>query len=143
MLIFCYLGLAGTLYMTGVSWFAQLVHYPLLRRNNSDDFAAFAMAYQRRTLWVVVPGLAAELVSAPALIWLWPSVQSWLGLLLLVGIWTLTITCIIPRHLALKQGYCEHSHAALVRFNLPRSLLWTMRSLTLLWTCLTLPVVPA
>ena len=32
----CYLGLAGTLYMTGVVWFAQLVHYPLLDRGNSD-----------------------------------------------------------------------------------------------------------
>ena len=142
LLLFSYLGLAGALYMTGIAWFVQLVHYPLLRRDTSDDFAAFARAYQRRTLWVVIPGLVAELISAPVLTLLWPSLQSWLGLILLGGIWTLTITCLIPDHLALKQGYCEKRHAALVRFNLPRALLWTLRSLTMLWTCVSLQVVP-
>ena len=141
LLLFSYLGLAGTLYMTGIAWFVQLVHYPLLGRNSSNDFAAFARAYQRGTLWVVIPGLAAELISAPVLIWLWPSLQSWLGLILLGGIWTLTITCLIPDHLALKQGYCEKRHAALVRFNLPRAWLWTLRSLIMLWTCVSLQVV--
>ena len=142
LLLFSYLGLAGTLYMTGIAWFVQLVHYPLLDRNASDDFATFARTYQRRTLWVVVPGLAAELITAPVLIWLWPSLQSWLGLILLASIWTLTISCLIPNHLALKQGYSEKRHAALVRFNFARSLLWTLRSLTMLWTCVSLPAVP-
>lgn len=141
-LLFSYLGLAGTLYMTGIAWFVQLVHYPLLRRDTSDDFAAFARAYQRRTLWVVIPGLVAELISAPVLTLLWPSLQSWLGLMLLAAIWTLTITCLIPHHLALKQGYCEKRHTALMRFNLPRSLLWTLRSFTMLWTCISLLLIP-
>ena len=60
LLLFSYLGLAGTLYMTGIAWFVQLVHYPLLGRNSSNDFTAFARAYQRGTLWVVIPGLALQ-----------------------------------------------------------------------------------
>ena len=59
----CYIGLASTLYMTGIVWFAQIVHYPLLGRNKGDSFTEFAREYQRRTLWVVTPGLAGEPVS--------------------------------------------------------------------------------
>jgi hypothetical protein len=136
----CYLGLAGTLYMTGVVWFAQLVHYPLLDRGRSEGYLAFALAYQRRTMWVVIPGLSCEIVGTLGLVWFWPSLQSWVGLGLLVAIWTLTCAVLIPKHLLLKQRYSRDDHLALVRYNLPRSFLWTSRSAVLIWTALTLPV---
>ena len=50
-----YVGLACSLYMTGIVWFAQGVHYPLL--NRAADFLEFANDYQRRTFYVVFPGL--------------------------------------------------------------------------------------
>ena len=136
----CYLGLAGTLYMTGVVWFAQLVHYPLLDRGRSEDYRAFVLAYQRQTLWVVTPALSCEIVGTLALVWFWPSLQSWVGLGLLVAIWTLTCALLIPKHLLLKQRYSRDDHLALVRYNLPRSFMWTSRSAVMIWTALTLPV---
>ena len=137
--IFCYLGLVGTLYMTGVVWFAQLVHYPLLDRGNAEDYLAFAVAYQRRTLWVVVPGLSCEILGTLGLAWCWPSLQAWVGLGLLLAIWTLTCAILIPRHLLLKQRYSSEDHRALVCYNLPRSLLWTLRAGVMIWTAITLP----
>lgn len=137
--IFCYLGLTGTLYMTGVVWFAQLVHYPLLDRGTAEDYPAFVVAYQRRTLWVVVPGLTCEILGTLGLVWSWPSLQAWVGLGLLLAIWALTCTILIPRHLLLKRRYSSEDHRVLVRYNLPRSLLWTLRAGVMIWTALTLP----
>ncbi|MEE3371032.1 MAG: hypothetical protein VX346_16980 [Planctomycetota bacterium] len=137
-LILCYLGLASTLYMTGVVWFAQLVHYPLLGRNTDESFADFAREYQRRTLWVVTPGLAGELASAILLVIIAPQLTSWLGLLLLAAIWLMTVRFQIPQHLALKRGYSAKIHRYLVQGNLVRSLLWTIRAGVMIWTTIAL-----
>jgi hypothetical protein len=134
-----YLGLGCALYMTGVVWFAQLVHYPLLDRGNPADFPAFARAYQRRTLWVVTPGLVGEIASAVLLMWLWPSPQSIAGLAALTAVWVSTCFWVIPAHLKLKRGYDREVHQSLVRRNLPRALFWTLRSMVMTWTVVTLP----
>jgi hypothetical protein len=140
LLLICgYMGFACTLYMTGVVWFAQVVHYPLLDRGSPAAFTAFAREYQRRTLWVVIPGLTGEIFGAAGLVWLWPSPQSVAGLAALAAIWASTGFRVIPAHLALKRVYDQQVHRALVRRNLPRALLWTLRSAIMIWTILTLP----
>lgn len=130
----CYLGLASTLYMTGIVWFAQVVHYPLIGHKSDESFCDFAREYQRRTLWVVTPGLAAEIASASLLVLLFPQPPSWIGLLLLIAIWMMTLCFQIPQHLALKRGYCAQTHQRLIKGNLIRSLLWTVRSGVMIWT---------
>lgn len=131
--ILSYVGLVASVYMTGVVWFAQFVHYPLLDRRT--DFVEFANEYQRRTMWVVTPGLTAEIVSAVGLATLFPCVMTWIGLVVLAGVWALTLRYQIPQHLQLKQhGYNEQVHRDLVRYNLPRSILWTLRSAIMVWT---------
>src|SRR4051812_1889674 len=92
----CYLGLACAWYMTGVVWFAQLVHYPLLDRGDAAAFAEFAGAYQRRTLWALTPALVGEIAGAIGLAWLWPSAQSFAGLACLAAIWAWTCVWLIP-----------------------------------------------
>lgn len=135
-----YLGLACSLYMTGVVWFAQLVHYPYLDRGDPSGFAAFARDYQWRTLWVVTPALAGEIGTAILLVWLWPSLQSVLGLATLSAVWISTSFWVIPAQLKLKRGYDRETHLSLVRRNLPRAVLWTLRSLVMIWTAVTLPL---
>jgi hypothetical protein len=132
-----YLGLVCTLYMTGVVWFAQLVHYPLLDRGDLAQFTAFARAYRRRTLWVVTPALAGEVGTAILLMWLSPSLQSAAGLVTLTAVWVSTVFWVIPAHLKLRHGYDREWHRRLVRRNLPRSLLWTLRSVVMIWTTVT------
>ena len=139
MLVVCvYLGLVCTLYMTGVVWFAQLVHYPLLDRGDPAQFTPFARAYRRRTLWVVTPALAGEVGTAILLMWLWPSLQSAAGLVTLTAVWVSTVFWVIPAHLKLRLGYDRDVHRSLLRRNLPRSLLWTLRSVVMIWTTITL-----
>ena len=130
-----YLGLVATCYMTGIVWFAQVVHYPLLGApHRTNDFTVFAEEYQRRTFRVVMPGLAAEALSTVLLLVLWPSLQSAAGAVCLALIWWLTFFYQIPYHRTLAQGYCATTHQRLVRSNLPRSILWTIRSVVMLWT---------
>jgi len=50
--------LFSTLLMTGVIWFAQAVHYPLLERVAGDAFVAYEKENSRRTGWVVIPVMA-------------------------------------------------------------------------------------
>lgn len=135
-----YIGLVASVYMTGVVWFAQLVHYPLLDRR--ADFFQFAAEYQRRTLWVVVPGLILEVASTLGLVIFYPSVQASVGFVVLGGVWALTLCFQIPQHLKLKKhGYDEQIHRNLVRFNLPRAILWTIRSAVMVWTTLSIASV--
>jgi hypothetical protein len=134
-----YVGLVSTLYMTGIVWFAQLVHYPMIDRGDPATFQAFARDYQRRTLWVVTPALAGEIGSAILLLGLWPSVQSVVGTATLAAIWVPTAFWIIPAHLKLKRGYDRELHLRLVRSNLVRSFLWTLRAAAMIWAAVAVP----
>ena len=72
------LHLAATLFMVGVIWFVQVVHYPLLARVGTSGFEAYEQAHTRRTGWVVAPPMLAELVTAVLLLWVRPAgVQLW------------------------------------------------------------------
>jgi hypothetical protein len=141
-IVCCYWGLACAWYMTGVVWFAQLVHYPLLDRGDASAFTAFARDYQRRTVWVLTPALVGEIASTIALSWLWPSPQTLAGLATLAAIWVSTCVWLIPAHLKLKQGYDREVHRRLVQSNLLRALLWTLRSIIMIWTTITLAQAP-
>ena len=52
--------LAATLYMVGVIWFVQMVHYPLSTRVGTEGFAAYSESYSRLTIYVVGPPMFVE-----------------------------------------------------------------------------------
>ena len=130
-------GLGGTLYMTGVVWFAQSVHYPLLDRTPPPGFPDFARAYQARTFRIVLLPMTLEGFGAVILPFLalpeggrgW----AWAALGLAVLIWVSTAAIQIPQHRALAQGYNAGLHRRLVRANWVRTAAWSARSLILLW----------
>ncbi len=90
-------------------------------------------------MWVVLPGLAGEIASAVLLIWLWPGPQTYVGFAVLGAVWVSTYFWVIPAHLNFKLGYDAEVHRSLVRRNLPRALLWTLRAAIMVWTVATLP----
>jgi hypothetical protein len=53
-----------TWFMTGLIWFVQVVHYPLMAAVGSPGFAAYEAAHSRRTTWVVAPVMLAEAATA-------------------------------------------------------------------------------
>jgi hypothetical protein len=52
--------LAATLFMVGVIWFVQVVHYPLFSRAGSEKFAIYSEAHSRLTTYVVGPPMLVE-----------------------------------------------------------------------------------
>jgi hypothetical protein len=118
--------------MTGVIWFVQLVHYPLLAHAGEEGFAALAAEHGRRTGWVVAPPMAVEAVTAVALL-AWrpdgvPAGAAWAGVALVAAIWVTTWTMQVPRHRVLALGWDAGAHRDLVRGNWLRTGLWTARA---------------
>jgi hypothetical protein len=123
--------LAATLFMVGLIWFVQAVHYPLLARVGRDGFAYYEAAHVRLTTWVVGPPMLVEACTAIAVAWqpparVWPAL-SWAGLFLLLMIWGSTVLLQVPRHDALARKFDAHHHHLLVRTNWIRTIAWTIR----------------
>jgi len=127
---------AATLFMTGVIWFVQLVHYPLFAAVGNAGFVAYAGEHGRRTTWVVIPAMTVELGSGVALAVRRPegvgAVSVWAGLALLAAIWLSTMLVQVPRHRVLGGGFDDAAWRRLVRTNWLRTAAWTARAILVL-----------
>ncbi len=123
---------AATLFMTGVIWFVQVVHYPLFAEVGDEGFPAYAAAHSRRTAWVVVPPMLLELVTGLLLLARRPTGvgagAAWVGMVLLAAIWLSTALLQVPRHQLLGAGFDIVAWRALVASNWVRTLAWTARA---------------
>ncbi len=121
---------ATACFMTGLIWFVQVVHYPLLGAVDPRGFAAYHREHMRRTTFVVGPIM---LVEATAAIWiagaqLVAPFLAGVGLALLAVVWAATMWLSVPRHSQLAAGFDGDAHAALVTTNWVRTVAWTARS---------------
>jgi hypothetical protein len=129
--------LFSTLFMTGVIWFAQTVHYPLLGRVGKETFVAYEEENIRRTGWVVIPVMAVESITALLLLWRQPEgllpFYPWLNGALLALIWASTFTLQGPDHQLLMKKFDPAVWRSLVRTNWIRTASWTARGILLLY----------
>ena len=122
--------LAATLFMTGVIWFVQLVHYPLFAYYRDDAFAIHA----QRTAYVVALPMLVEALTAFLLLVKRPtSPVLWVGLFLVGLIWLSTNFLQIPMHARLESGFDPMPHQRLVKTNWLRTAAWSARSALMLW----------
>jgi hypothetical protein len=128
-----WLQLASTLFMTGVIWYVQLVHYPLMRQVARDRFPDFHREHSRRTGLVVIGPMVVE--AATAVVLVIPGVAAVprplavFGLLLVLVLWALTFGVQVPLHRRLAGGFDEGVHRKLVAGNWIRTAAWSARSL--------------
>jgi hypothetical protein len=136
-LLLLLLQLAATLYLVGLVWFVQWVHYPLFAGVGSEAFPAYEMAHMARTGPVVGPPMLVEAASAVALVALRPAgipvFAPWLGVALLAVIWLSTLLLQVPRHRELAAGFDRTAHRRLVATNWVRTLAWSLRGGLVLW----------
>ena len=127
---------AATLFMVGVIWFVQVVHYPLFGRVGRAGFAAYSVAHSRLTGLVVGPPMLVEAATALALVVSTPPgvspVLVWTGLVLLAAVWLSTALLQAPRHTLLGRGFDLPAHRFLVASNWLRTILWSLRGLVVL-----------
>lgn len=121
----------ATLFLVGLIWFVQVVHYPLFDRVGEQDFAAYERLHTLRTTWVVGPPMLLEALTALLLLIRRPagvsSTQVLLGLALLLIIWLSTAFLQVPRHQQLAAGFDAPAHRALVLTNWLRTAAWSAR----------------
>lgn len=123
---------AATWFMTGLIWFVQIVHYPLMGAVPGEGFPAYAKAHQRLTTWIVGPVMLIELAAAAMLamgVNVGPDGRSlrWLGLAILVVIWVSTFAVQVPLHERLAKGLDRRVWRWLVVTNWARTVAWTAR----------------
>lgn len=127
---------AITLFLTGVIWFVQIVHYPLMDRVTAN-FPAFQNAHANRTTAVVMVPMLAELACGLLLIWAAPArIPAWMiwaGLGLIAVIWLSTFLLQVPQHNILSLGFDADAHGRLVATNWVRTAAWSLRALLAVW----------
>ena len=129
--------LAATLFMTGLVWFVQIVHYPLYARVGNSEFVSYEKAHMKLTTYVVFPPMLIELATSIALLVYSPARISasllWIAAALTGIVWVSTLALQIPQHAALSGGYDAAAQQQLVSGNWVRTAAWTLRSGILCW----------
>lgn len=126
----------ATLYMVGLIWFVQLVHYPLFSEVGLENSIRYSDLHQKWTTWAVGPPMLVEIGTA---IWLLRSqtlgISSsllWAGMILLGIIWLSTAILQVPAHEALSKSFDPKVHSRLVNTNWIRTFAWTARGVLVL-----------
>ena len=122
----------ATAVMTGVIWFVQWVHYPLLATVPVDRAAETAVEHQRRTGQIVAIPMAVEgfttlglLISRPEGVqFVWPMV----GAVLLAVALGSTLFLSVPLHSKMATNPTADVGRRLVVTNWPRTIAWTLRA---------------
>jgi len=124
-----------TVYLTGVIWTVQLVHYPGFAQANPDTFPEFHQQHSTRISWVVMGPMVLELLLAGALAWQGHELGlvRWWQLALVLFVWAATFFISVPFHNRLAQGYDYVAIDGLVRTNWARTIAWTIRAGWLGW----------
>lgn len=123
---------SATLFMVGLIWFVQIVHYPLYANVGHEQFPEYEALHNRLTTWVVGPVMLIELATAAALLKYSPhgsTSLTWLGLGLLVVIWISTAALSVPAHDSLAAGFSDGAYRKLVSTNWIRTIAWSMRGI--------------
>ena len=131
------LHVAATLFMVGVIWFVQIVHYPLMASIGRAEFTAYEQAHTRRTAWVVGPPMLLELATGLVLLWVRPAGVSLtlplVGIALLAILWVSTHFIQVPCHERLSRGFDPAVHRRLVSTNWVRTAAWSLRGFLVVW----------
>ena len=129
--------LAATLFMVGVIWFVQVVHYPLFSRVGPEKFSLYSEAHSRLTTYVVGPPMLVEAATALLLVLRRPEgvplAAALIGLALVVVVWLSTALLQVPRHTTLGSGFDRRAWSGLVLSNWVRTVAWSARGGLVLW----------
>ena len=128
-----------TLYLCGLIWTIQVVHYPLFLAVGEAQFAAYERAHCRRIGAIVMAPMLVEAALA-GLVWLRApaahAATAATGAALLAVVWASTFLLQVPCHHRLERGYDAAAIRRLVATNWVRTLAWSVRgacATALLW----------
>ena len=122
----------ATCLMTGVIWFVQWVHYPLLAKVPVDRAVETAIDHQRRTGQVLAIPMAVEGFTTLGLLIIRPEsvpiFWPWFGAVLLAVALGSTVFVSVPLHAKMATNPTADVGRRLVVTNWPRTIAWSLRA---------------
>jgi hypothetical protein len=122
-------------YLTGLIWTIQVVHYPLFKLADKNNFVAFESEHGLRISSIVLLPMLLELVLTGLFLGskIVPFWCSWVCAGLVVVIWFSTFFIQVPQHSILASGFDAKAIEILVLSNWIRTVAWTAKTLILTW----------
>lgn len=125
----------STVFMCGLIWLVQLVHYPYFKYVSEEDFVIAQNFHMKYITIIVMPIMLIELFTGIYLL-VSPIAEVFQGIIfvnfaLLVLIWLSTHFLSVPLHNKLTIGKNEGLINDLTKSNWPRTILWTGRTILL------------
>lgn len=123
------LNLSTSLFLAGLIWIIQLVHYPSFHFVNEAVFKDFHQFHNRRISLIVIPVMITELLTS-GILWLNDGAFSLngIGFYLVCLIWLSTFLLSVPNHARLSKGKDETVIKSLVNTNWVRTVFWTAKA---------------
>ncbi len=126
---------AATLFMVGLTWFVQVVHYPLFEHVGERGFPEYHRLHSNRTTWVVLPAMAIELATSFLLLLDPPGGETALtiaGAVLAAATWVLTAFAASAHSRIGTEGLSPGLLRRLLAASMARSLTWTLHGAVVL-----------
>ncbi len=127
----------STLFLVGLIWMVQVVHYPLFDDIGKQNYVVYQKRHQNNITYIVGPMMLIELATAIMLLW-YPidGVEKSLiyaGIGLVALIWLSTALIQVPCHEKLVKGFDPAAYKWLVNSNWIRTIAWTARGGLVTW----------
>jgi len=122
-----------TLYLMGLIWAIQVVHYPLFAEVGSESYVRYQAGHQWRITTIVLVPMIVELFVAGALILKMRRLITIVAFVLVLVIWASTFFLQVPAHTILDRGFDAVAHNQLVSTNWVRTIAWTLRGGISIW----------
>lgn len=124
------INLASSLFLTGLIWTIQCVHYPIFYRLDLTKFTEHISFHKSAISILVVPAMTIELGTSGWLAWSAPSYLFYhqAGLVTVILIWLITFFVQVPLHEKLSLSRNEKIINRLVKTNWLRTALWSFKT---------------
>ena len=127
----------STLWLAGMVWTVQVVHYPLFAMVGNDGFADYQAAHSVRISWLLLGPWAVQGVTTAWVLLSRPPGVPWWMVLAAAGLAAatvlVTVLVSVPQHEVLGVGFDPAAHATLVRTNWWRTIAWTGHGALAVW----------
>lgn len=120
-------------YMMGLCWLVQRVHYPSFLHLTPEQGKKHAFSHVAPTKWITAPPMIAELATAIYLVYAFQNLLWSLNLLAVLIIWASTFGLQVPAHNQLAKNWEDKTIRYLINTNWIRTILWSARTITLLY----------
>ncbi len=126
-----------TLYMTGIIWLIQVIHYPLFKLVGEHTFNNYHKVHTQKTSLVIAIPMLLEILTGLYLIVGDEAYRNNFifitAFILLIFIWVSTFFISVPKHNILSKGFNDLEVNALIKTNWIRTIAWSVRAICLFY----------